>query len=37
MMGRFTGNIPDAMFVAGVTYSIAELYRHHRESVAAAH
>jgi hypothetical protein len=36
MMGRVTGNIPDAMFVAGVTYSIADLYRHHRESAAAA-
>jgi hypothetical protein len=37
MMGRITGNIPDAMFVAGVTYSIADLYRHHRESATAAH
>src|SRR5437667_1690471 len=35
MMGRITGNIPDAMFVAGVTYSIADLYRHHRERAAA--
>jgi len=37
MMGRITGNIPDAMFVAGVTYSIADLYRHHRESALAGH
>jgi len=37
MMGRITGNIPDAIFVAGVTYSIADLYRHHRESVVPAH
>ena len=35
MAGRITCNIPDTMFVAGVTYSIAGLYRHHRESAAA--
>jgi Putative MetA-pathway of phenol degradation len=28
MAGRITGNIPDAMFIAGFTYSIADLYRH---------
>jgi len=28
---RIIGDIPDAMFVAGVTYSAADLYRHHRE------
>jgi len=27
MMGRLTGPIPQAMFMAGVTYSVAELYR----------
>lgn len=26
MMGRITGNIPDAMFMTGFTYSIADLY-----------
>jgi hypothetical protein len=33
MMGRITGNIPDAMFIAGFTYSITNLY-HHRETAA---
>jgi hypothetical protein len=32
MAARITGNIPDAMFIAGVTYSIADVYRHHRKS-----
>ena len=27
MMGRFTGPIPRSMFMAGMTYSIADLYR----------
>lgn len=33
MMGRLTGPIPHAMFMAGVTYSIGELYhvRRHRD------
>jgi hypothetical protein len=35
MMGRISGNIPDAMFVAGVTYSIADPYRRRQESAAA--
>jgi len=30
MMGRLTGPIPRAMFMAGVTYSVAELYRPRR-------
>lgn len=30
MMGRITGDIPNAMFVAGFTYSIAQLHREHR-------
>jgi hypothetical protein len=29
MMGRITGDIPNAMFIAGFTYSIARLYRRH--------
>lgn len=29
MMGRITGDIPHAMFVAGVTYSIANFYHRH--------
>jgi Putative MetA-pathway of phenol degradation len=29
MMGRITGDIPNAMFIAGFTYSIANLYRKH--------
>jgi Putative MetA-pathway of phenol degradation len=28
MTARITGNVPDAMFIAGFTYSIADLYRH---------
>ncbi len=30
MMGRITGDIPNAMFVGGFTYSIAQLHREHR-------
>jgi hypothetical protein len=29
VIGRITGNIPDAMFIAGFTYSITDLYRRH--------
>jgi hypothetical protein len=34
MTARIIGNVPSATFIAGVTYSIADLYRHHRESAA---
>jgi hypothetical protein len=29
VIGRITGNIPDAMFIAGFSYSITDLYRRH--------
>jgi hypothetical protein len=32
MMGRLAGQIPNAMFIAGVTYSIADLYRGRRHN-----
>jgi hypothetical protein len=35
MMGRITGDIPEAMFVAGFTYSITGPYPRHREDRAA--
>jgi hypothetical protein len=31
LIGRITGNIPDAMFIAGFTYSITDLYPHHSQ------
>jgi hypothetical protein len=31
MMGRLAGPIPHAMFMGGVTYSVAELYHPHRQ------
>src|SRR6266496_385773 len=34
MAVRIIGDIPDATFITGVTYSITDLYRHHRESAA---
>jgi hypothetical protein len=34
MAARITGNLPNATFIAGVTYSIADLHRQHRESAA---
>ncbi len=39
MLGRLTGPIPQAMFIAGVTYSIADLYhgRRHNDSLASAY
>jgi hypothetical protein len=36
MMGRVTGPIPNAMFIAGVTYSIADLYAMHKHNPGAA-
>jgi hypothetical protein len=36
MMGRLAGQIPNAMFIAGVTYSIADLYRGHRHNDSPA-
>lgn len=36
MMGRLTGPIPHAMFMAGVTYSVAELYHPGRRHDSAA-
>jgi len=36
MMGRLAGQIPHAMFIGGVTYSIADLYRGHRQNDSPA-
>ena len=36
MMGRLSGPIPHAMFMAGVTYSVAELYHQRRHRTPAA-
>jgi hypothetical protein len=36
MAARLTGDIPDATFVAGFTYSIAGLYRNHAKPVEGA-
>jgi hypothetical protein len=31
MMGRLSGQIPRAMFITGVTYSLADLYHAHQQ------
>jgi hypothetical protein len=35
MMGRITGDIPHAMFIAGVTYSIVDFYHRNPQPAAA--